>query len=196
MKIQARWLVPLSLTFAIGACAPDDGVDDDLEIDDTEVGQEVSELPYADWDADGDDRLASDEFGGWARERAGWADWNTDNDGTVGEEEFAGAVLGIWDDNDDDLLTEQEWNENVGDWIDPDRSGEFTQWDANADGAIDRMELQQGFARIDFFGDWDLNDDDGVDENEFGEGLFGIFDRNDDDYLDDSEWTAAEEWGM
>ena len=58
------------------------------------------------------------------------------------------------------------------------------------------MELEQGFARIDFFGDWDLNDDDAVNEDEFGDGLFGLFDRNDDDYLDDDEWSAAEAWGM
>lgn len=195
MRLHPKHILTLAVVVALGACAP---AEDEI-VEDTETGAELTtpdaRPPYADWDVDSDAQLARDEFGDWTRERGVFTEWDYDQNSTIGEEEFAGGMLGIWDDNDDEMLSETEWNDNVGDWFDEDHST-FAAWDANADGSLTRDELRQGFVDTEWFGDWDMTDDNELDENEFSDGFFGLFDEDRSGYLDENEWAATDHWTM
>lgn len=88
--------------------------------------------------------------------------WDVNDDDRIAPEEWADAHFSIWDDDNDTLLNESEWNEVT---------------DSEAFAGIDTGE----------FSDWDLNNDDSIDEDEFGnwieENAWNEWDQDGDGFL-------------
>ncbi len=98
-----------------------------------------------------------------------------------------------WDANNNDELTQREFNEGVFGNIDTDTNGaisqkefnafsknqswlnninaNFADWDANNDNELTQKEFSQGAKNVNLFGEWDANNNNVLVEREFREGL-------------------------
>ena len=57
---------------------------------DTDAAGEIEaadDAGFASWDTDADQRLASEEFGGWFEERGIWNEWDLNDDDALGEDD-------------------------------------------------------------------------------------------------------------
>ena len=71
---------------------------------------------------------------------------------------LAAAELRDWDADNDNRLTQEEFNAGLED------AGAFEDWDANDDGLLDKDEFGEGAYET-----YDANDDGFIDENEWEE---------------------------
>ena len=137
MKRFAKvWLsLGLGAALAAGACAPaaDPGVglepgafgvwdaNDDGFVDTNEFGANwVGTDEFGVWDANDDGFLDENEWGiGVGDNDAEFGlfdDWDTDNDNRLGVNEFGVGSFGVFDDNSDGLIDDDEWGAGIGLW--------------------------------------------------------------------------------
>ncbi|WP_162054219.1 DUF4625 domain-containing protein [Pontibacter pamirensis] len=90
----------------------------DLDDDDTitqaewnefaeDFGLEVAD--WEEWDANNDDILTQAELNTGLTASGWYTAWDVDNDGFIEELEYTGGIFGLWDDNDDNTLTADEY---------------------------------------------------------------------------------------
>lgn len=101
-------------------------------------------------------------------------DLDAGDEGALGYDEFAAGlhqsgIYDLWDTDDDDFLSEDEWRSGLGDRFGVD---DFDRWG--------------------MYGDWDENGSGNLSEAEFGSGVFDAYDLNDDSILGDDEFQALE----
>ena len=145
-------LIALTLVagVALAGCGTDDegmydeglgepGLDNGAEVQPGQVepGIETQEqaqrmgaaAPFADLDANADDRVTQEEFRGYAQEQGFFERWDEDRDGLIGQDEFDGIGF------------DQE-------------VGEFEAWDEDGNGSLSNDEFWGSF-----FGAFDDNED-------------------------------------
>ena len=69
--------------------------------------------------------------------------WDADADGTVTSEEFGAGVFSTYDENDDNVLDEQEYEEYEA-WDDAEET-DFDDYDTDTSGDISEDEWNEGF---------------------------------------------------
>lgn len=112
------------------ACA-EEPAEDVAEPIDESIGaaEDVADADYfSDWDFDNDDILTLGEFRGGFGPDTGWEEYDLDNNDRLSPEEFGEAfstygwyepgLYEEWDANDDDLLTEEEFETGLYDTLD------------------------------------------------------------------------------
>jgi Ca2+-binding EF-hand superfamily protein len=173
-------------------CGPDTA-DDDLD-----VGAEAAEAPpttrpastpFQSWDADQDQLLQREEFGTWAQDEGVFGDWLGDEG--LDREAFNEKLVEMWDSNDDDAITQNEWQmgaENVYNM----EYGSWTDWDLDGDGDLTQEEISAAHERLGFFEQLDADGDSMINDQDLGDWFFGIFDTNDNDALDGTEWDMGQ----
>lgn len=76
---------------------------------------------FDDWDTNGDGTITNKEFGMQVgdEQRKNMADkMDINNDGRVGKEEFYTAIFKMWDENEDNAISEQEYNpDELASWF-------------------------------------------------------------------------------
>ena len=69
----------------------------------------------------------------------------------VDESEFTTGLYDTWDQDNDDLISADEFNENADRWLTAGYG--FDTWDANGDGFLDEDEYGAGIAGTGLYGD-------------------------------------------
>lgn len=201
-----------SMVALASACAPDSGRSDEVATDEgalpeaaavpESAAQEetaaiapiIVDIPaFEGHDSNRDGVLSRDEFGAWIAENGVHASWVYEADGDLDVGAVSSRLLGLWDQNEDSLLSEPEWDGGVRSWFPPDEAGAFSDWDGNGDGSVDAIEAAVALGSR---GLYDRIDGDGntiVDDRELADWLFGVIDASGDGGLDQAEWEAAQE---
>lgn len=153
----------------------------------TVFAEDSGTATFADFDTNGDGTLDRDEVP--ATYQNNFAEWDADEDGSLSSEEFYNTTFRNTDADRDDGISEEEWNTGFagmyGAWNDDD----FATFDADADGSLSNDEWNTAFAESDWFTTYDADADTFVTEDEWNTGLFGDWDTNDDDVIDEDEYN-------
>lgn len=141
---------------------------------------------FADFDTNSDGTLDMDEVP--ATYENNFAEWDVDDSGSLSSEEFYNTVFGNTDADDDDFISEEEWNIGYtglfGNWS----TDDFATFDADDDDLLSSDEWNDIFVDSDWFGTYDADADTFVTEAEWDTGLFGDWDTDDDDLISETEY--------
>ncbi|WP_276496427.1 hypothetical protein [Pontibacter litorisediminis] len=66
---------------------------------------------WSDWDTNSDKSLDENEFRTGMANTNYYTDWDADRNKMINEREYTDGIFGLWDDNDDDILDNNEYNE-------------------------------------------------------------------------------------
>ncbi len=94
------------------ACADDP--EPDLAADPTTA--EPVESEFGTLDADGDSYLDVDEVAEWAQDTDFFGDWDVDGNSELDRGEITGGAFELWDTDDNDIISQAEWEEGVDLW--------------------------------------------------------------------------------
>ena len=115
-----------------------------------------------------------------------YEEWDQNDDNLLDQNEYNAGLYDTWDVNNDNRLDENEWNTASNDWGLENEA--WSEWDTGGDGALDENEFATGLGDNSWFGDWDMDDDNMLGEREYTDGVFGLWDNNADGALDDNEY--------
>ncbi|HZD05651.1 MAG TPA: hypothetical protein VE173_12060 [Longimicrobiales bacterium] len=179
----------------VAACAdrePQTEMEGEADSVQTEPMAEVT-VPFARYDADGDQYLADTEWPLW------WGDariitvWDSDGETGLSPSELADATVRLWDGDGDGAVDESEWREGSSRWFGTDlEDATYADWDRDGDGYLDAEEVAQDFETNALYGNIDTDDDGVVDDQELSDWFFDVVDVNRDGKVDASEW----DWGV
>lgn len=196
-----------ALLVILVACEPQtDQQDGQMETDEPMTEQQPTTddrtqqrtVAFAEWDADGDERLSADEFRTWWNEEGPVQDWDLeDEQGEITREEFSEHLFEMWDQDDSGSLTETEFADAADRWFEDQIDQEsFSEWDADGNGEIDEDEFMQGLQGGQAIDRIDADAGGTIQSQELADWYFEALDLDGDGYLDNSEWQAAEEQGL
>lgn len=146
------------------------------------ITAEVVDEEFQQWNKDANAYLSRDEFDSGVVSL--FDEWDVDGDGDLSEEEVREGIWGTLDANDDDLITDNEWDAG---WFEG-TFADFTNWDDDGNEALTQDEFDGVWNEADLFAEWDDDNDDRLTQNEFGSTLFALWDDNDDDFITVNEW--------
>lgn len=148
----------------------------------------VDEASFTDFDSNADGFLDAEELSNAYMND--FTTWDADADGGLNEEEFSNTTFGNTDADDDDLISEDEWNQGFasmyGNYTE---ETDFATYDANADGSLSSEEWMTGFGETEWFTTYDADADTSVSEAEWDTGLFGDWDMDGDDRINEDEYN-------
>lgn len=164
----------------------------------TDQKEEAAEGPATDfqrWAGD-DDAVKRDTFAQALTDMGVYEDWDGNGDQALDPSEFADGVFGVWNDDANNYVTEQEWSEAHTHWYRDDQEhGTFQEWDTDGDDQLSPSEVQTGIVQTNLFANWDHDGSDQIGDEEFVDHSFAVWDRDDNDAIDESEWSSAiEAW--
>ena len=151
---------------------------------------DVSE-DFAEVDLNGDSELSMDEVTEWAK-RTGfsYASWSGSDDTT--STGLYGGLFTRFDSDEDGTVTRMEWEAHAPLFPSDILAGsEFSTWDADGSGQLDRTEVVAGFETTELHARVDLDDSATIDDAELIEWFYDFVDTNDDEVIDPAEWSAA-----
>lgn len=185
----------LLLVFGFSACGQEETYDESFE-----PGIEQEGLPgedmgiqaegLGDWDADLNNQIDRAEFTTGFGEAGIYDEWDIDANQELSEDEFYSGVYDLWDENDDALLDESEWNNQANNWF-AEAQYNLTDWDTDGEEGLTEEEFVNGFRETGLYTQWNQNQDNLIDENEFAEGTYELFDQDQSDFLDENEWNQT-----
>lgn len=154
---------------------------EDVEIDEQDDFDLFDENDDGWWDNDEFNEATDEDF----------TSWDTDADGSLNQEEFYGVTFGNADLDNDEMISEEEWNQglenNYGEFAE---ETDFDLFDEDEDGFLEMEEWNLGFDDSEWFNDYDADDDSLIDDDEWNDGFFDDWDFNDDDKIDEEEYDA------
>ena len=151
-----------------------------------------SAAAFNELDANDDDMLNMTEIAGVYQDD--FDEWDADDDGFINQEEFPDSAFALADADNDDGISEDEWNLGYDNFYNPYIEDDFATFDADADGILSNDEWNDAFADTEWFGVYDADDDDMIAETEWDEGLFGDWDANDDESIDEDEFDLFDDF--
>ena len=109
-------------------------------------------------------------FSGCASSTEPFSNFDQDSDTELSEDELATGLYNSWDADDNDQLTQAEYDAGVATVNGfPDDTDDFDTWDEDDSGMLSENEFASGFSETRAFDDWDLNDSETLDADEFAE---------------------------
>lgn len=194
MKTRQHFLT-IALAFSAALTGCEAGTED---VPDTEVGAElgepetgVTDVGFAEWDADEDTYLGENEWGAYWADRGIYEDWDLNDDAGVDETEFGEGLFGAWDRDDDDIIREDEWTEGTDAFFGDADYGTFADWDADGDTELDLNEVSEGLESRNLYDTIDVDRDALIDDEELADWWFDVFDLDDDTRIDTTEWEST-----
>ena len=142
---------------------------------------------FSSLDEDGDDLLDENEVRNTYV--SDFDAWDTDDDGVLSSEEFYDVTFWNTDADDDDAISEAEWDLGYDSMFGGYVEDDFATFDADADGFLDDTEWDGIFADSAWFENYDADDDSFVADTEWDAGLFGDWDLDDDTFVDEDEFN-------
>jgi Ca2+-binding EF-hand superfamily protein len=155
--------------------------------------RKTENLKFEDWDKDHSSVIEKDEFR-QVFTKYYYKDWNKSEDPYLDDEDFYSSVYRIWDLDNDDYMSEEEWVRGYeyyyGDYV----VLEYMDVDIDNDGFIDYDEYYGSLADTDFFMTWDANKDNYLDEEELANGVFEVWDRDDSGVIEKDEYEEFDDY--
>lgn len=189
---MGRYALALILTgfFALTACGPEEAeLEEAREIETTPAPAAGS---FEALDGDGDSYLDADEMAEWVDDEGIFTAWDIDPDSELDADEINEGVFRVWDGNDDDRITEMEWETGVDFFYSDDLdSGHFQDWDLNGDSELDMDEVAEGLDATEWNEAWYTDDDPVIDHDGFFDRYFTLWDRDEDGVIDRAEHSDA-----
>lgn len=149
-------------------------------------------LTFEDWDKNNDSLISYEEFEEVFTANF-YNDWNQDDDPYLDDEDLYISSFEVWDVDEDDVLSEDEWvvafDHYFGDYV----VSEYNDIDLDDDNAISYDEYYQIVEESGYYLDWNMDKDDYISEEELSEGIFSRWDVNNDLYLDKEEYLAFDD---
>jgi len=145
---------------------------------------------FVNLDKDGDEAVTVNEFSKWGKDQGVLDAFMGDTKGEIASTALSQGLYDIWD-IEGSGITEAEWSEGLRAWFPDGDTQEFTSWDLDQDGTLDRDELVAGFAHTDLLSGWDDDSDGALTMDETYRRFYDVFDGNSDGTLTSDEWTAG-----
>ena len=147
------------------------------------------------WDTNDDQMWDENEFETVANDEGFYDEWDADNNGNLTDDELYEGTYGVYDENDDNQYTQEEfnaWNTAWGGDYD------YNTWDTNDDNVLDYNEYNAGIGEAGVYDDWDADNDNLYSEDEVYGGLYDTWDYNNDNYLAADEYNTIgyNYWGF
>lgn len=143
---------------------------------------------FSDFDANADGFLDAEELSGTYVND--FTTWDADADGELNEEEFYNTTYLNTDVDDDDLISEDEWNQGYAsmysNYVD---EADFATYDTDADGSLSSEEWMTGFGETEWFTTYDADASANVSEAEWDTGLFADWDTDGDSMISEDEYN-------
>ncbi len=151
---------------------------------------ELSE-DFAALDLNGDSQLDMDEVTDWAQRTGFTYDaWSQEGDSTP--EAFYGTLFARFDGDEDGTVTRMEWTRHAplfpSDIL---AESDFTRWDEDENGQLDRSEVVAGLESADLYARVDTDGNSSIEDAELIEWFYDLVDTNDDEVIDATEWSDA-----
>ena len=160
----------------------------------TVYAEDEGTMSFADFDTNADGTLDADEI--QATYQNNFTEWDADEDGFLNSEEFYNTTFGNTDADDDDAISEEEWNAGFagmyGAWSDDD----FATFDADASGDLSRDEWNAVFAESEWFTTYDADASTSISEDEWNAGLFADWDTDASGTIDEDEYNVYSPYAM
>ncbi len=153
------------------------------------AGVPADELDFNSWDTNNNELISRSEFVDQFTESY-VNDWNVYDDAHLDDEDFYTVTYGIWDTDDDELLTEEEWNYGYdyyyGDYVIDD----FVAVDVDGDGFVEYTEYHDALDNTEFYASWDVDNDSYLNEYELARAVFNNWDYDNSNFIELDEYTA------
>lgn len=145
-------------------------------------------LMFEDWDSNDNSLISRSEF--VEQFTSNYVhDWNVIDDDHLDDEDFYTVIYNMWDLDDDERLTEEEWKYSIdylyGDYV----AEDFVAFDTDNDGYIEYVEYYDVLFETDFYDMWDVNDDGYLNEYELARMVFNNWDYDDSNFIERDEYT-------
>lgn len=118
-----------------------------------------------------------------------YQDWNKTDDPYLDDEAFHQVVFDVWDVDDDEFMTRDEWVRGYDYYYGNYVVVDYEDIDLNKDNYIVYQEYYDVVGDTDFFVEWDLNRDLNISEEELAQGVFNRWDVNNDGIIDLDEFV-------
>ena len=152
-------------------------------------------LTFQQWDTNSNNLISRYEFHNMYTQYF-YNDWDENNNGVVDKEDFLSKVYVVWDIDNDNLISDTEWNEgfenNYANYVDI----EYYAIDSNEDGMLDFNEYIAYIEGIPIFELWDMNKDDELNEFELSRMIFNLWDVDDSNFISVGEYQAYNKFYM
>ena len=151
------------------------------------------ELTFGDFDKNGNDQIERKEFVDVFVKNY-YDDWNNKNNEYLDDEDFYMSTYALWDENNDELLSKEEWSTGYDHYYGQYINDDFEKLDKNTDGYIDHNEFLNAVARTDIFVDWDIDASKYINEKELAVGVFENWDLDNSNSLERKEFEQFEKY--
>ncbi len=145
---------------------------------------------FSEWDMDEDDKIERYEFvSTFTQEYAD--EWGiTEEVVDLDEEAFYTTTYAIADTDDDETISEDEWDfayrYYFGDYL----MDDYAMYDTDGDSQFEYVEYYDALYDSDYFDTWDVDRDGKLDKHELAYAIFDNWDLNDNGVLDKSEFNS------
>ncbi|MFB6351632.1 MAG: hypothetical protein ABEN55_00935 [Bradymonadaceae bacterium] len=134
---------------------------------------------FSDWDTDGNQTVARDEFMTNMTEQNVMRDLSEDQNRTLSRKEFQSWLMTSLDRDNNDQISQQEFQAATDPWQDVEW-GLFEDWNTDGDEALTASEFNAGLKQVGLYSEWDADGNGELGPDEFGDGLFSVWDRDGD----------------
>lgn len=126
--------------------------------------------------------------------------WDHNSDKKIGQDEFYKNYFTMIDENNDNVLSEQEWQDGIKSFFGSEglgsegeiKSSDFSKWDTNGDGNVQPEEFTKYLKDTQYFDEWDNNSDGQLEEKEFAEKAFHMWDTDGNGVIEADEFTEQD----
>ncbi len=144
---------------------------------------------FSDFDTNEDGFLDADEIGDTYQND--FTTWDVDADGGLNEDEFYATTFGNTDVDNDDLISEDEWNQGYASMYgNYSEDTDFATFDTDADGSLSSEEWRTGFGESTWFTTYDADADTSLTEDEWNTGIFNDWDTDADGMISEDEYNT------
>ncbi|MDX1577060.1 MAG: hypothetical protein R3266_01190 [Gemmatimonadota bacterium] len=192
MRVSNRFSIAAAAGFfalSLGACGDGEAAEAEAAAEPADEVMVTGTDRFLTLDANGDSYLDADEIAEWVDDEGILMSWDIDADSEIDEDDIEGNAFRLWDQNDDGLVSEEEWKTGAELWYPTDTEiVPIADWDLDGDSELDADEFAEAFD-VSVLGEIWVQDD--LNRATFKHAYFDLYDTNDDGLVDRMEWDAG-----
>lgn len=148
---------------------------------------------YDNWDANQNSGIDDQEFENAFTTSSYYEQWNDDGNQVVTRDEFAQGFLSVIDRDENDVLSEQEWQQAKDAYfsdVSVDGYQQLSDWDQNGDQQVQLNEFQSILDDLDYYSEWDDDGNGELNELEIAQGVFAMWDTDGNGVIEAEEYEV------